>query len=44
MHVDRRSGKLNITEPASTSSGGWMAAAMVLISVVLPLLDLPARP
>jgi hypothetical protein len=30
--------------PASTSSGGWVAAAMVLISVVLPLLDSPARP
>ena len=38
----RRSLKLNTTEPATTSSGGWMALAMVLISVVLPQLDSPA--
>ena len=33
------SGKVKVTEPPSTSSGGWVAAAMVLISVVLPLLE-----
>ena len=30
--------------PPTTSSGGLMAPAMVLISVVLPELDSPASP
>jgi hypothetical protein len=36
--------KSKVTEPPTTFSGGRIARAMVLISVVLPELDSPARP
>ena len=36
--------KLSATEPPCTASGGRIAPAMVLISVLLPQLDSPARP
>ena len=36
--------KVKLTAPATMRSGGFHAAAMVLISVVLPELDSPARP
>ena len=36
--------KLNVIVPPTTSSGGRIAPAMALISVVLPELDSPASP